>query len=118
MLVPVLTGAITAAEWFVDRQKRREVAEAVPERLLTDDYFEAMAEDIEHRLEKGHDLRKALKSVYREQGPVLLRPAPAPSTTAWVVPLLIVAAAGLGLEYWSRRTSHKSLVELNKERVA
>lgn len=76
MLVPLLTSAINVAQWFVERQEQREAKEAVPERVLTDDYFEAMAEDIRERVDQGQGLRRALKDIYGEQGPVLLRPAP------------------------------------------
>jgi hypothetical protein len=105
-------------QWYVDRQNRRHPSAApVPERVLTDDYFEAMADDIAGRLDEGHDLRRALKETYREQGPVLLRPAPETSASNWVVPLLIVAAAGLGLEIWARRSADRSLVGLIRDRV-
>lgn len=103
MWIPVMTAALTAGQWFLDRERHKQ--EKVPEQLLTNGYFEAMADDIEDRMEEGLSMKEALKQVYGEQAPVLLRPAPKRhSKAAWtVVPLALGAAVALGLAYRSRR---------------
>ena len=58
MWTPVLTVVLTAGQWLLDREKQRRTK--VPERLLTSGYFEAMAEDIESRLDDGLTLKEAL----------------------------------------------------------
>jgi hypothetical protein len=102
MWISVLTSALTAAQWLVDRQQQQR--EKVPERLLTSGYFEAMADDIESRLDEGLNLKEALQQVHAEQGPVLLRPAPKPrSKAAWMIPVLAVGILAVGLAAYRRR---------------
>jgi hypothetical protein len=103
MWISVLTAAITAGQWLIDRQRQQR--EKVPERVLTSGYFEAMADDIESRLDEGLNLREALQQVHSEQGPVLLRPAPKPrGNTAWLIPVLAGGILALGLAAYRRRT--------------
>ena len=104
MWAPILTAALGAAQWLVDRKRQQQAREAVPVQLLTDGYFEAMAEDIQGRTHEGRDLKKALREVYEEQGPVLLRPVPKHSgDKGWIVVASVAAVAVLGLAYWRRR---------------
>jgi hypothetical protein len=104
MWARLLTTAFGAAEWLVERKRRRQAEESVPVQLLTDGYFEAMADDIQGRIGEGRDLKKALQDVYEEQGPVLLRPAPKQSLdTGWMVAASVAAVAVFGLAYWHRR---------------
>ncbi|MEX2303177.1 MAG: hypothetical protein WD733_19700 [Bryobacterales bacterium] len=102
MWISILTAAITAGEWLVDRQRQQR--EKVPERLLTSGYFEAMADDIESRLDEGLNLREALEQVHAEQGPVLLRPAPKPRSRAgWMIPVMAGGILALGVAAFRRR---------------
>jgi hypothetical protein len=104
MWAPILSAALGTAQWLLERKRDQEAREGVPVQLLTDGYFEAMAEDIHVRMGEGRDLQRALREVYEEQGPVLLRPAPKDSLdTGWVVAGAVVAAAVIGLAYWRRR---------------
>jgi hypothetical protein len=97
-----MTAALSAGQWMLDRQRQQQ--EKVPERLLTDGYFEAMADDIESRRDEGLSLEEALREVYGEQGPVLLRPAPKPRGKSWLIPVSVGAAAViLALAYRKRR---------------
>jgi hypothetical protein len=96
-----MTAALTAGQWLLDRKQQSR--EEVPEQLLTEGYFEAMADDIEKRRNEGLSLREALEDVYGEQAPVLLRPAPKQRTLTWMIPASVGAALLLALAYRQRR---------------
>jgi hypothetical protein len=102
MWISVLTAAITAGQWLMDRERQQR--EKVPERLLTSGYFDAMADDIESRLDEGLNLKEALRQVHAEQGPVLLRPAPKRrGNAAWVIPVMAGGILALGVAVYRRR---------------
>lgn len=100
MWMPVLTAAFSTGQWLLDRQRQQR--DKVPEQLLTEGYFEAMADDIESRLDQGMSMKEALQEVYGEQAPVLLRPAPKRRGKSWMIPLSVGAALALGLAFRQR----------------
>jgi hypothetical protein len=104
MWVPVLTAALTTGEWILERQKRKSREEDIPVQQLTDAYFDAMADDIAQRLDRGKKLKDALKQVYLEQAPILLQPPPKieGGKGGWALPIAIAAGALVGIGYWRR----------------
>jgi hypothetical protein len=103
MWAPILATALSAAQWFVDRRRQQRAEAAVPVRLLTDGYFDAMAEDIHVRLGRGQDLKAALREIHDEQGAVLLRPAPKNSMDKrWIAAGCLAAVAAFALAYRRR----------------
>jgi hypothetical protein len=104
MWAPILARALSAAQWLVDRRRQRLERESVPVQLLTDGYFDAMAEDLHVRIGKGQDLRAALRDIYVAQGAVLLRPVPKKSVDKrWMVAGCAAAVAAFALTYRRRR---------------
>lgn len=104
MWAPVLATALGTAQWLVEQKRQRQAERTVPVQLLTDGYFDAMAEDIQGRVGEGQDLKRALRDIYAEQGPVTLQPAPKdPIAKKWILAGAIAGAVAVGLAYWRRR---------------
>ena len=99
-----LTTALGAAQWLTERKRQRLAEDAVPVQLLTDGYFDAMAEDIQGRVGEGQDLKRALRDIYTQQGPVMLRPEPKRRVNPkWIIAGALAGALAVGLASWRRR---------------